>query len=61
MKVPSVGQIAQDFHKFAFARARGLELKCEHVDSQRSADAPRIESGDADGLNWNCCPDFLEK
>ena len=29
MKVPSVGQIAQDFQNFAFAPARGLELKCE--------------------------------
>jgi hypothetical protein len=42
VKVPSVGQIAQDFHKFAFAPARGLELKRERVDSQRAADAPRI-------------------
>ena len=42
MKVPSVGQIAQDFHKFAFARAPGLELKYEHVVSQRAADVPRI-------------------
>ena len=38
MKVPSVGQIAQDFHKFAFAPARGLELNT----NMSAPSAPRI-------------------
>ena len=54
MKVPSVGQIAQDFHKFAFAPARGLELKYEHVDSQCAA-----YSSPETLTRRNCGPDFL--
>jgi len=44
VKVPSVGQIAQDFHKFAFASARGLELKCEPVNRRRADGTIMIDS-----------------
>jgi len=59
VKVPSVGQIAQDFHKFAFAPAHGLELECECVDSQRAANfrpETRTRQSAAGALSWTGCP-----